>query len=213
MKYSNSIINLYEILEKANHGNLNINAADIIAEAMNSDDVESSILDFYGLLVKVEKDIKTIVDIEDLEDNIESITELQKFFVQANLFADRWSKFHQFIKNKNIHVILKHLSRDFESQQKKVYFDESFIKELRSDFNDILEKVINSDLSKDVKIFLLGRIEELLYYIDRYKIYGSKDLEFVVQSTLWNFYREQKMYQNKISQILYGKGYLLHFVL
>ena len=197
MKYSNSIGNLYEILEKANSGNLRDTSGRILAEAMNSNDVESSILDFYSLLFKVEKDAKTIVGIEDLEDNIEPIIELQKFFVNSNLSVESWIKFHQFIKSKNIHIILKYLSRDFESQQRKVYLDESFIKELRSDFNDIREKVINSELSKDAKIFLLERIEELVYYIDRYQIYGSKDLEVVVQSTLWGFYREQKNISEK----------------
>ena len=88
MKYSKSISNLYEILEKANNGNVHKYAGEILAESMNTDDVESSILDFYGLLVKVEKDIKTIVDIEDLEDNIKAIIDLQKLFVRANLYRD-----------------------------------------------------------------------------------------------------------------------------
>jgi hypothetical protein len=64
--------------------------------------------------------------------------------------------------------------------------ESEFLDGLKDEFNSLLDEILRSDLSKNLKTFLIKQIEDILYAIRRYSIDGSDGLEKVTKSFVSN---------------------------
>lgn len=153
-------------------------------------------MQFFTILYRANEDIKKLKKVENLEEYAHVATKLEDYFIQNNLWGNKWQIFSSEIQNKNVLLVLKSLAQDFSDEYPEVSLSEEFLQELKLEFNRILEEIKNSDLILELKLFLIQSIEEILIAIERYHNYGAKDIEIVVQSTIWKLYKEQ----NNISE-------------
>jgi len=87
-----------------------------------------------------------------------------------------------FIKNKNILTVLDALANYFSNKNPRIPLDESFINKLDIEFNSLLQEVIESELSLELKNYLVNKIEDILRVTRKYHISGTNELEKTVKS-------------------------------
>jgi hypothetical protein len=63
-----------------------------------------------------------------------------------------------------------------------IFLEEDFLVKLNSEFTLLLEKVLQSDLPRELKRFLIDHIENIVKAIHRYKIDGTEGLKKAAQS-------------------------------
>lgn len=191
MKQVNSIRTLEQLLRKATGQPDNITGGAAITAAMASEAKGHKIIYFFNLLHRASEDIKKLKEIEDIEDYIDVIIDLQDYFIIHNIWGSSWKVFKKKINDENILLVLKSLAQDFSDTYPEVSLDDNDLQSIQSEFIELLNKVQESDLSKEIKVFLMDRLEEVLLALEEYKYFGSREIELIIKSTLWSIYREQ----------------------
>ncbi|MEM9817188.1 MAG: hypothetical protein AAF827_12400 [Cyanobacteria bacterium P01_D01_bin.6] len=193
MNQANSIRTLEKILGKALEQEENTySAINVLAKAMDAEANTSSLMLFFEILSRSLDDIKKLNSIGNLQGYMGVMADLQEIFVNASPLKTQWTHFSSQIKSKNIVLILNSLANEFSRQNPEVLLEKDFLKHIKIEFNALLEKVSDSDLTGELKFFLIKKIKEVLLHIEKYNVYGTSGLTLVVQSTLWNLYKKQK---------------------
>jgi hypothetical protein len=177
MKNSNSLINLQDILNVAiKSENTSASISKVLLEAMRQTIVIDSptIFDFYKIIAYAEHDVKCLGD-SDMY--LERIRDLQNVFICRNITIEPWSMVVATIKTSNIIDILSLLGTNIHKKNPFGYFEKGFLDSIRHQFNSISDEVRKSNLSSELKRFLLERISSIANAIDLYGISGAKALE------------------------------------
>lgn len=183
MKQSNTARRLHTILKEAiSNGGSQENSGNILLKAMKVDGHLHKLLDFYELLNKVGEDARKLKNIEDIDSYILVIEQLQNYFVTNPIWGSQWATFVNFIQDKNILIALSALANYLHSQNPERLLEVDFLEELSAKFESFLNEIYESDLSKELKIYLIDRIEDILKAIRRYAIDGTEGLEKAAKS-------------------------------
>jgi hypothetical protein len=177
MKNSNSLINLQDILNVAiKSGNPSASISQVLLEAMRqSVTIESpTIFDFYKIINYAEDEVKYLGDSNEY---LEQIYNLHNVFISRNITNEQWNVVMGTIKNSNIVGILKLLGTKIYERNPFEYFEKDFLDSIRQQFDSISDEVRKSNLSSELKRFLLERISSIANAIDRYSISGARALE------------------------------------
>ncbi len=178
MKQSNTLRRLYTLLKEAvTNGGMQENSGNVLLKAMKVDDQPHKLVDFYELLNKAGEDARKLKNIEDIDSYILVIEELQNLFITTPIWGSQWSTFANHIKNRNILIALSAIANYLHSQNPEKLLELDFLQELSAKFEFFLDEVFQSDLSKELKIYLINRIEDILKAIRRYAIDGTEGLE------------------------------------
>lgn len=184
MKQSNTLRRLENILyEAVNNGKNDQNSALVLMEAMNFDSEPQNIVHFYALLLNAKEDAKKI-NIPKIEGYIQVLEELNAIFITSPIWGSQWVTFANHIKSKYILTTLDALANYLHSQEPKIFIEQDFLLELNSELEELLNKILNSDLSKELRRYLSVRIENILKAIRIYTIDGTEGLERATKSLL-----------------------------
>ena len=179
---SNALRRLEELLTEAvTNGDGNELSGLILLRAMKLSEQPQNIVDFCELLSKAEEEAKSIRNKTKIDRYIQTLEELHKVFVVSHIWSTQWAIFAGQINN-NILNTLDSLADLFDKQNPAIFLDQEFLEKLKDEFSDLLTKILESDLSRDLKIFLRERIEDILRAIRRYPIDGTEGLEKATKS-------------------------------
>lgn len=184
MQQSNTLRRLANILREAvKNGKNDQNSALVLMEAMNFNSEPQNIVYFYALLLNAKEDAKKI-NIPEIEGYIQVLNELNAIFITSPIWGSRWDIFANHIKSKYVLTTLDALANYLHSQEPKIFIEKDFLLELNSEFEELLNRMLNSDLSKELKRYLSVRIENILKAIRIYTIDGTQGLEEAAKSLL-----------------------------
>ncbi|AKG22495.1 hypothetical protein [Calothrix sp. 336/3] len=183
MQQSNALRRLEEILTEAiDNGDIQQASGPILLKAMNLGDQPHKILDFFELLNKAEEEAKSIKTKPKIDRYLQTIEKLHEYFIIHHVWSVQWNTFVTYIKDKGILTTLDSLAEFFYSENPEIFLEDDFLGKLKNEFNLISEKILQSDLSKELKRFLIEHIENLLNAIRRYQVDGTEGLKQAAQS-------------------------------
>ncbi|MHC5746610.1 MAG: hypothetical protein ACYTXT_32910 [Nostoc sp.] len=183
MLQSNTLRRLEEMLAEAViSGDRNKPSGPILLKAMKLSEQPQNIVDFYELLNKAEEEARSIRNKPNINRYLQTIEELHKVFVLNHVWNTKWEIFAAHIEGKGILNTLDALAEFFNSQNPAMFLDQDFLEKLNGEFVDLLDRIIESNLSNELKRFLIERIEDILKAIRRYHIDGTEGLKKATKS-------------------------------
>jgi hypothetical protein len=177
MKNSNSLLNLQDILNVAiKSENTSASISKVLLEAMRqSVAIESpTIFDFYKIISYAENEVKYL---DDSNEYLEQIYDLHNVFISRSITVEPWHVVMSDIKKSNVISILKLLGSKIHDRNPFECFEKDFLDSIRQQFDSISDEVRKSNLSSELKRFLLERISSIANAIDLYGISGARALE------------------------------------
>jgi hypothetical protein len=180
MEQNSALRILENVLSTACETEANNNFGSIVLLAMQLEDQPGNIIAFYGLLSRAREEATSLKK-EKIERYVKTLDDLYRFFVENNLWGGQKATFYNYIQQRGILNTLDSLADFFGIQSPRMLLNDDFLQSLKLEIDSILENVINSDLSKDIKDFLIKAIEGVLGAIRKYKIDGGEGLEQAIK--------------------------------
>ena len=183
MQQSSALQRLEEILTNAvKRGDRDEVSGLVLLTTMNLTHQPRLLVDFYEILNKAEEEARTIKNNERLYRYIQTIEELQDIFIAHHMWREPWSTLASKIEVRGVLNTLDALARFFSSQNPATLLDQDFLEKLETSFKDLLDEILKSDLSNELKRFLIERVEDILRAVRRYHIDGTEGLEKAAKS-------------------------------
>jgi hypothetical protein len=191
MNESNRLRSLHQILNNAIlDGIPEENAGYVLLDAMRLERKPYNFMAFYELFSKAKDDALSLMTIEngiykeEYTVQINAITKLQDFFISNNAFAQVWKTFLDEIERGHYMGILSPLAREFRKHNPKIFLEKDFLERFNIDLTKLINEVLESELSPDLKKYIINKIEDLTQSIRRYLIDGTDGLEKIVKSVM-----------------------------
>jgi hypothetical protein len=185
MQQSNALRRLEVVLSEAvENGDGAQPAGSILLKAMDLSIDPNNIVNFYELLNKARQEAGKIKDVPKISRYINPLEDLSKLFVVHHLWNINWATFANPIESGNVLSVLNSLADYYHNQNPVKFLEEEYLVELSSNFQSFLNEILDSDLSKELKIFLIKRIEDILIAIRRYRIDGAEGIEIAAKLLL-----------------------------
>jgi hypothetical protein len=183
MQQSSALRRLEEILTSAvTNGDTGQASGPILLKAMGLEPQPHNIVDFYELLNKAEEEARRVRTRPNIDRYLQAIEKFHELFIVQHTWSVGWNTFSNYIENKNILSILDSLAEFFYSENPVIFLEKDFLGELNSEFTLLLEKILQSDLSRELRRFLTAHIENIIKSIRRYQIDGTEGLKKAAQS-------------------------------
>lgn len=183
MQQSNALRRLEIILTEAvANGDKNQVSGPILLKAMKLSEQSQNIFDFYDLLNKAKEEARKLKNRPNIDSYLHTLEELQQVFVVNHLWSTTWNTFASHIEGRNVHIVLDALANYFHYENPTVFLEQDFLDKLKGEFESLLGKILDSDLSEELKLFLRKRVEDILEAIRRYHIDGTEGLKKAAQS-------------------------------
>jgi len=167
-------------------------AIPILLRYIDSADDSPRLIDFSALLSKAREEIGRM---KDRESSYSVIEKLNDYFIK-NSDKTTWEDFVKFIDDGNYIILRNSLADHYHTQNPTIFLESDFLDGLKNQFNFLLDEIIDSDLSNNLKRFLTKQIENILYAIRRYSIDGTEGLEKAIKSFVSDLVMGEK-YINK----------------
>ena len=135
------------------------------------------LIDFFSILSTAREEIGRM---KDRESSRRVIEKLNDYFIDHTDI--KWKDFVKYIDDGNIIDLLHSLADHYHTQNPTIFLESDFLDGLKDEFNSLLNEIIDSDLSSNLKSFLTKQIENILYVIRRYSIDGTEGLEKAIKS-------------------------------
>lgn len=217
MHQSNALRRLEVVLAEAvANGDKNQSSGLILLKAMKLGDQSQNLIDFYELLSKAEEEARRIKNQPNITRYLQVLEELNQVFIFNHVWGAPWKTFTSHIESRNVLLALDALANYLNLQNRALFLEQDFLEKLNSEFNSLLDEVLNSDLSKELKRFLIKRIEDILTAIRRYHIDGTEGLEKAAQSLVSDLVITEhtlKDIDKKNSTYINVKAWFLSFLL
>jgi hypothetical protein len=150
-----------------------------LLEYINVPDDSPHLMDFFTLLSTAREEIGRM---KDRESSRRVIEKLNDYFINKAHSDMKWPDFSKFIDDGNYIFLLNSLADHYHTQNPTIFLESDFLDGLKEQFNSLLDEIIASDLSNNLKRFLTKQIENILYAIRRYSIDGTEGLEKAIKS-------------------------------
>lgn len=197
MQQSNALRRLEEILTEAvTNGDINLPSGPILLKAMKLSDQPQNIVDFYELLNKAEE-ARSIRNKISINRYLQAIEELHQVFVINHVWGTAWSTYSSYINGKGVLNTLDALAEFFNSQNPAIFLEQDFLEKLNGEFGALSDEILESNLSKELKRFLIKRIEDILKAIRRYHIDGTEGLEKATKALVSDLVMTEHSLQDK----------------
>lgn len=198
MQKSNALRRLEKILtEVVTSGATQQSSGPILLKAMKLSEHPQNIIDFYELLSKAKEEAKSIKNISNINRYLQTIEELYQIFVLNHLWVTAWSTFAAHIEGKGVLNTLDALAEFFNSENPEIFLEQDFLEKLNDEFRNLLDGILKSSLSKELKRFLIERIEDILKAIRRYHIDGTEGLEKATKALVSDLVMTEHSLQDK----------------
>lgn len=185
----NSAKRLYRILKEAlNDGADNTLTSDILAAAMGMGmPVETQLYqltDFFELLSIVERDLKKLKEVEDIDEYLRIVRDIKELFIATPINQTPWSIFKSNLAGRNLILPLNAIAKFLDQEYPQRSLDQKQLDKFLSEFEILLQEVHTSDLEEKIKTYLIVRLEEICSAIRHYDISGSERLRLVVEANI-----------------------------
>jgi len=179
---SNALRRLEGILDEAvAYENKKQPAGTVLLKAMKLNQQPENIVGFYELLGKA-KEESLRINKPKISRYISTLDELHQIFILHHVWTTEWNTFSSHIESRGILNTLDALADFFHAQDPLVFLEQDFLNQLKTEFQSLLESILNSTLSNELKRFLIEKIEDILTAIRRYHIDGTEGLAKAAQS-------------------------------
>jgi hypothetical protein len=162
-----------------------------------------NIVDFYELLNKAKEEARSIKNKPKIDRYVNSIEKLHQIFIVNHIWGEHWQIFATYIEDRDVLNVLDSLADFFYSQNPAMFLDKDFLSELNSEFASLLGKILKSDLSKELKKFLIVHLDNILKAIRRYYIDGTEGLEKATKSLVSDLVITEHRLQDVDKKILF----------
>jgi hypothetical protein len=187
MNQNNSAHRLVNILEKAIEiaGDEKDTTA-VIGKAMGVENTSNRyfMTDFFVLISDVERSISHLKNVSKKAQYINAVREIQDIFFSHYLAASHWPDIRGAIQSRNLIMVLDACATFISTENPLISLDEAQLEEYLLKCEELLKEVAASELSKDLKTFLIVRLEEVCTAIRHYSIGGSERLRTVVEANI-----------------------------
>jgi hypothetical protein len=211
-RQSSALRRLEEVISDAfSNGDPSKPASHALLGSMKLPVLYHNITDFYGLLSKATLEAKSIRKNVKLEQYLKALNDFNSLLAMNHVWKDPWSTFKISIEAQNILIVINSLADYFGLENPSIFLEEDFLETLKVTFNNLLEEIMSSEISVDLKNFLARQIGDILTAIYQYDIDGTKGLEKAAKSTIANLIlsestlaeadRKNPLYQKAISTI------------
>ena len=185
-KQTSALQKLADLFEKAsNKGEKSEPSLTVLLEIMKSSYCTDDPVEFFGLLYKAKEEVDKINKLRP-EVSRHPIKKLHDFIVENNIYKMQWTQLKSYIEDKGIVDLLISLAENYETRNPTIFLESEFLDGLKDEFNSLLDEILRSDLSRDLKTLLHDQIQDILYAIRRYSIDGSDGLQKATQSFVSN---------------------------
>jgi hypothetical protein len=140
--------------------------------------------EFFLLLAEVERTVKQLKKVNDLDEYIDAVKEIQSIFFTYGLFQGKWDAVRSTIQNRNFILILSSCANFIAQEQIDPSLSEEQLQKFLQECETILQEVVESDLPEDMKTFLVIRLEEICTAIRHYSLGGPERLRTVVEANI-----------------------------
>jgi hypothetical protein len=188
MQQSNALRRLGVVLSEAfENGAVDQPAGSVLLKAMElSVDDFNNIIDFYGLLNKAREEAQKMKNMPNIKRDIDALDNLSKIIVTHPIFSTQWQILVTYIGNGNYLSVLNSLANSFHARNPTIFLEREFLENLNREFNSLLDEIISSESSKELKSFLVERIGDILTAIQRYHVDGTEGLEKAIKLLVSN---------------------------
>jgi hypothetical protein len=169
----------------------------VLAKALEIDNPDSpdlfdGISQLFGLVNNTELAINKLQDV-NTELYLRAIIEVKEAFnsLQFNLTQD-WDIIANKIDKSTLEK-LEFCADALSRQQKEIVLDNEQLNELFDEVRTLLEKVLDANLDKDMKSFMLEKLQDIDRAIINYKFQGSKGLIQAIESTIGATVLDEKL--------------------
>jgi hypothetical protein len=211
---SSSLGILHGIINDAiKDGNPKEYAGNVLISAMKLECVPHNLIIFYEILSRAKDDAICLINTEngihreDYERDVIAIQDLQDFCIKNHPFSNLWESFVMELKKGRYLSIIASLARDFHKRNPRVFLERAFLEKLNSTFSDLLNEILESDVSSELKKYLIDKIEEITRSIRRYVIDGSENLEKTVKSMIFDLTFSESFIKDKDKENAIYKKY------
>jgi hypothetical protein len=185
MSQNNSAHRLSEILERAINLEGSQNILSVLQQSMEATDNPYPIVDFFVLIADVEQSISYLKNIRKKNEYLGAINELKGLFSSYEVRnVDHWNFIKNEIRSKHLALIIDACGNFLSQEFLVTHLDEDEIKKYLSECEELLQEVTGSDLSDDLKTFLVIRLEEICTALRHYSIGGSERLQKIVEANI-----------------------------
>jgi hypothetical protein len=164
---------------------------------MKLDDSSENIVDFYELLNKAKEEARSIRNKQNINSYLQTVKELQQVFVLNSIWSTKWGTFAGHIEGRGVLSILDALAEFYYLQNPTVFLEQNFLEKLNSEFENLLAEILESSVSKELKRFLIERVEDILRAIRKYHIDGTEGLEKATKSLVSDLVMTENSLQDK----------------
>jgi hypothetical protein len=183
MNQASALRRLEEILDEAvSKKSGNDLAGGALLDVMKLKREPRNIVDVYELFNRAEEEARKIKNIPKIYRQIKTFEELYEYFLTNHLWSGAWANFAAHIQNLKALDAIDTLAHHYQNQNPSIDLEKDCLDKLNDEFRELLNDVTNSDLSKDLKIFLAEQLEDILRALCRYHIDGIKGLQKVSKS-------------------------------
>ncbi|MBE9160248.1 hypothetical protein IQ265_26005 [Nodosilinea sp. LEGE 06152] len=173
----------------------------ILLKVMGCDQNQSDKLSLFFTLLdsaerEAEREAERLKNIRKNEDFLGVIKDIKTVFVNNHVWASKCSVFASHLRKKNSLTVLNLLVSFYSNQYPKLQIEKEYLDSFKSIFENLQREVGSSGLSRELRNFILDKIEEVLAAIGRYNTDGTEGLERATK----DFIGDWIIIENKISQ-------------
>lgn len=182
VEQSSALRILEEVLDTASQdGPSHISAGTVLLNTLKQTPKPQNMIAFYSLLARAVKEAELLVDKESPQQrritrNIEQLHALNSFFLENHLWGMAWHSCRSHIEQRNFLTVLHSLAEEYFKQCAFVKVPQDTINSLIDELNSIVEKVLDTDLSKDLKQHLILTLNELISTLRNYQVEGTQGI-------------------------------------
>lgn len=188
MEQSNAARRLHDILKHAiATGENDKKIYQVIAEVLNIENPSGEkylFTDFFVLLAEVERIVRQLKRVGNLDEYIDAIREIQSAFFTCGVFQGKWEQLSSTIQSRNLILVLDSCANFIALEQIDPLLSEEQLQKYLQECEDLLQEVMKADLPKDIKTFLIVRLEEICTAIRHYSLGGPERLRTLVEANI-----------------------------
>jgi hypothetical protein len=183
---SNAARRVHDILKKAiDDGQDQEPIYVVLARSLGLDHPDQNkyfLTDFFVLLSDAQRIVEQLKNVDNLETYVGSIKEIQTLLFTYGSYQGKWESMKSTIINRNLLGLIHASSLFIKNERIDVDLTEEQLHEYLEQCESLLQEVVASDLAKEIKTYLVVRLEEICSAIRHYKLGGPERLKIVVDA-------------------------------
>lgn len=192
----NALRKLDKILSKVLTEKQDQGAGPVLLKEMGLKQTPNNLALFFRLMAKAKEEAMSIKK-ENINRYLAAIDDLYNLFFTNSVWDAKLSAFVSPINSRNLLLATDALAEYYHNQNPIFSLEQDFLDYTQKELNSLLEKVIKSDISKDLKSFIESSIGAILKAVRNYQIDGTEELDKIIKSLITELMMKEKSINDK----------------